>query len=762
MPFSRSLVKLLFLWLLACSHHAQAEAIYPRLSKARFDSLRNELRHSRPDTHRVQLLLQLSQDFIYQYDDLSAATDLRTGLAYCQQAAALSGQLHFAAGRIRSLYVLGQLHDYLEQDTLGPGFIRQGLVESQQQHYPRLEAFGWLYAGEGYGSSPTELAAKLHCFQRSRALFRQVGDKANDAYMLKCVADVHLQQGHSAQTIRELLEVEALYRAVGHRRMHYTYDLLHATYRQMGDYKEALRYGLAALESAQATQDTIILAGMYVRLAVAYRELKQYPNALVYYQKALENFQHNGNDVNSVAMAGAIARIMVAQHRANEGLAFFTQATKPYSNSPPRIAVRIADYMTELHTTLGQYAAAERYAKQLAAFWKSGAADNGEKYTIGTTLAKFYLRTKRYDDARYYLQQAFDLNQYSGPVLRLADIHLLLFKADSAQGRFPAAIAHYQRYKQLNDSVFNETKNKQLASLEIQYDTRKKEQNIALLTKQNQVQQASIRQREFQRNAVVVGALLLAAVLGLVYNRYRLKQRSNQLLEVKQAEINQQNQSLQRLLEEKDWMLREIHHRVKNNLEIINSLLDTQSDYLRDPAAITALREGQNRVHAMALIHQKLYQANTLSVVNMAAYIQEITEHLLESFDCQDTVQMQLDLAPVELEVTLATPLGLIINEALTNALKYAFPQQPGRIRVALAETSPQHYQLAIVDDGVGFQPDVDLDDSPTMGLTIMRGLSAQIDATLRITQPKGVCISVDFEVVLVPTRAASLPAGMA
>ncbi|WP_324674868.1 histidine kinase dimerization/phosphoacceptor domain -containing protein [Hymenobacter sp. GOD-10R] len=755
----RALGTLFLFWFLATSMSCSAEAIYPRLSKAAFDSLLAQLHRSRPDTNRVQLLLRITDDLLLQNDDLG--TDLQPALTYAQQAAALSDRLHFAAGHAGSLLMLGQVHEYMKQDTLGPSLIRRGIAQSQQEHMPRLEALGWLYLGQGCGSSPQELATQLYCYQRAQVLFRQLGNKEDEAYMLKCVADVHLQQGHSEQAVRELLEVEALYRSAGHRRMHYTYDLLHATYRQMSDYKEALRYGLAAVESAQATRDTFILGGLYVRLAVAYRELKQYPNSLAYYQKALKNFEHNGNDVNAVAMAGAIVRVMVAQHRAPEGLAFFTQATKPYLTGSPRVLVRIADYMTELHTTLGHYVVAEHYAKQMVAFWKSGAADNGEKNTLGLTLAKFYLRTKRYDQARDYLQQVLALNQHSGPVLRRADIHLLLFKADSAQGRFPTAIAHYQRYKLLNDSVFNETKNKQLASLEIQYDTRKKEQNITLLTKQNQVQQARIRQREVQRNATLVGAVMLVLLLGLGYNRYRLKQRSNQLLEAKQTEINQQNKSLahvlgekSELLAEKEWMLKEIHHRVKNNLQIISSLLATQSDYLRDPQAVTAIRESQNRVQAMALLHQKLYQADSLARVNMAEYGQEIVDNLLHSFDCQDTVRPLFTLDAVELDVVLATPVGLIINEVVTNALKHAFPPpRRGTLTVELVAVGPQRYQLTIADDGVGLPPSFDVQHSRSLGLTIIRGLSRQIDGVLDISQADGVRVSLQFEATKKPIR---------
>jgi two-component sensor histidine kinase/tetratricopeptide (TPR) repeat protein len=738
MLYHRRLGTLFWLWLLMASLVSHAQNIYPQISQAEVDSLKRRLQASRPDTSRVRLLLHLSQGLLALADETDGVP--AKALPYCQQAGALSERLHFSAGRIGSLYMLGQCH-VLSEDTLGPRFFRQGLALSQRIGNRQLEAFGWYWL-----SGDTDLVL----LQRSLALFRQEHDLVHAAYVLKGIAFVHQAQGQSAQAVRELLEVEALYRAAGYRKLYYTYDLLQATYRQMGDYKEALRYGLAALNNAQANQDSSRLAGgLYVHLGMLHRELKQYPEALHYYHKALASMQQTGDSLNVVTIAGTIVRILVAQHRAPEGLAFFTRATRPYATQEPRVVERIADYMVELYAALGRYQQAEPYVAQLVAFLRSGKADAGEKTAVYLQLGRFYLLTKRYNEARRYLQESVELNRHGSAPLQVAELHRLLFKTDSAQARFPAAIAHYQRYKLLTDSVFNERKTKQLATLQVQYDTRRKEQNIALLTKQTQVQQASLRQREFQRNAFFVGAVLLLLVLGLGYNRYRLKQRSNQMLEAQQAEINRQNHSLQHLLKEKDWMLKEIHHRVKNNLEVISSLLETQSDYLHDPSALVALREGQNRVHAMALIHQKLYQSASLSVVNMAAYVREIADHLVESFDCQDTVQLHLNLAPIELDVTLATPLGLIINEALTNALKYACPRpRPGNITIELIETAAQHFRLTIEDDGAGFPPDVDVEDGRTMGLTIMRGLSGQLDGTLRITQTPGARISLDFEAV--------------
>jgi two-component sensor histidine kinase len=336
----------------------------------------------------------------------------------------------------------------------------------------------------------------------------------------------------------------------------------------------------------------------------------------------------------------------------------------------------------------------------------------------------------------------------------------MLFKVDSAQGNYLSAIGHLQRYKTFNDSLFSEVKSKQLTQLQIQYDTQAKEQNIALLTKQSELQQLALKRAETTRNAILTGAVLLAGLLGVSYNRYRLKQRSNRLLEAKQREIDQKNQSLEHmvadkeeLLEEKEWMLKEIHHRVKNNLQIISSLLNAQSDYLHDTTALAAIRESQNRVQAMASIHQRLYQSHHLASVDMVDYVHEVVDYLLESFSHQSVVQTILDIAPVQLDVNLATPVGLIINEAVTNSLKYAFPEiaygnyQPALIRVSLQPLDEQTCRLLIDDNGVGLPTELNPTQSTTLGLTMIQGLSRQIGGHLQIRkgQESGVCIQLDF-----------------
>jgi two-component sensor histidine kinase len=750
----------------------RAEPIAPLLPPAEYGRLRVQLWHTPASPARVSLLLALGNDLLARHDEVLGPLD--SAAAYSQQAYALSGKLGLAAGRIGSLYLLGQLQEIGAADTLARAPLRAGIALSRQQGSPKLEAYGWYYLANSYPRTAAAMVFRLAYYQRASQLFRRAGAKLPYIHLLKTLADMHLLQGRSAQAEQELLHVLALYRAAGRHELHYTYDLLRAASRQAGNYQKGLGYGLAAIESAHATHDTVVVSGFYSRVAGMYAELKQDSLALVYYHRALRHAQQTHFDVDVLHIAGYIAHILISEQRPQQALDFFVHTAQSVAASDP---VSYAQPMAECYMALQRYQVAERYLTQMLALIEHSAGNDMQKMYVYQATGTLYQRTKRYDKARWYLQQALRRYQYTGHLLGVADLHLLLFKVDSAQGRFPAAIAHYQRYKMFNDSIFNERKNKQLASLQIQYDTRKKEQNIVLLTKTNQVQQTRLKQREFQRNALLAGAALLALLLGLGYNRYRLKQRATQLLEAQQREINHKNESLERLvvdkqslldekqglleekeelLQEKDWMLKEIHHRVKNNLQIVSSLLSAQADYLRDPAALAALRESQNRVQAIALVHQKLYQSESVALVNMQAYIQEITEHLLESFDCLDTVREKFDVAPVELEVALATPLGLILNEAITNALKHAFPLgQRGTLSIRLQPSGPLVYELRIADDGVGLPPHFNLSRSQSMGLTMINGLSKQINGALDITQAgPGTQLTLRFEAARKHARA--------
>ena len=199
-------------------------------------------------------------------------------------------------------------------------------------------------------------------------------------------------------------------------------------------------------------------------------------------------------------------------------------------------------------------------------------------------------------------------------------------------------------------------------------------------------------------------------------------------------------------LQEKEWLLKEIHHRVKNNLNIVSSLLKLQSQYIEDDWALALFRESQNRIKAMGLIHEKLYQSLDLRRIAANDYIAKLAITLLDSYNVSShRIQLKLDLAEIWFDPDTAIPCGLIINELVTNSLKYAFPQaKAGEIYIKLSDDS-KLLNLIVSDNGIGLPPNFNIEEVESLGLQLVYNLTEQLDGNLEILGNKGTAFKISF-----------------
>ncbi|MBE9011762.1 PAS domain S-box protein [Pseudanabaenaceae cyanobacterium LEGE 13415] len=205
-------------------------------------------------------------------------------------------------------------------------------------------------------------------------------------------------------------------------------------------------------------------------------------------------------------------------------------------------------------------------------------------------------------------------------------------------------------------------------------------------------------------------------------------------------------------LEEKEVMLKEIHHRVKNNLQVVSSLLKLQAGYIQDKRIIEVFKESQNRVSAMALIHEKLYQSEDLAKTHFSEYIHSLTTALFRSYSANSrAIQLNLNVQDVRLSIDTAIPCGLIINELVSNSLKYAFPSgETGSINIELhAQEEPLsdliRYSLIVGDNGQGFPPDLDFRNTKSLGLQLVCTLIRQLRGEINLSDESGVCFTITF-----------------
>jgi PAS domain S-box-containing protein len=214
------------------------------------------------------------------------------------------------------------------------------------------------------------------------------------------------------------------------------------------------------------------------------------------------------------------------------------------------------------------------------------------------------------------------------------------------------------------------------------------------------------------------------------------------------TEKKRADEQIKNSLIEKDVLLKEIHHRVKNNLQVISSLLNLQSRYIQDDRTHELFRESQNRVRSMALIHEKLYQSQDLAKVDFAEYVLSLASMLFRSYGTNSgAVKLDLAVDPVFLSIDTAIPVGLVINELVSNSLKYAFPNgRPGTISIDFHTENDDQFSLVFRDDGIGVPEEFDLDKAPSLGLRLVKILTGQLGGKLAFRRTGGTEFKITFK----------------
>jgi len=564
----------------------------------------------------------------------------------------------------------------------------------------------------------------LRAFEHALNLYTELGNKEKEAEVLKYIGDRLLQQGKLDEAENEMLKALSLYKSIGYKKLHYTYDLLTVISNKRGDFNKALYYALEMIKSVQATGDTSLGFSLYLRMADVYSHLNEYDKSEYWYNRALINgaksqgFHYKIDDAHVAAM--------IKEGKNKEALEFLLIAIKkrPPANDVEEQAV--AKRLAECYGLLGKDDLAEKYYKQeiiraKETLWKFDDLETNKQ------MGDFYFSRKKYDSARIYLHNVLAIPRGFSDAGMIRDTYLELFKTDSATGNYLSAIKNQQRYQSLTDSIFTVAKAKQITQLQFQFE---KDQQMQRLEDKGKLQQAELEHAGTVKNVTIGGIVLSLLIAGLLYRQSGLRKKSNELLGS--------------LLTEKEWLLKEVHHRVKNNLHTVICLLESQAAYLENDA-LKAVEISQHRIYAMSLIHQKLYQSEDIKMIDMDLYINEFVHYLADSFGPPANIRIRQVIEPLKLGVSQAIPLGLILNEAVTNSFKYAFPDnKPGEIFIGLKQAG-NLMELVIADDGIGIKHQVDENEPHSLGIELMKGLTRDLKGSITFDNGTGTRIAVAF-----------------
>ncbi|MXV51014.1 hypothetical protein GS399_08520 [Pedobacter sp. HMF7647] len=470
------------------------------------------------------------------------------------------------------------------------------------------------------------------------------------------------------------------------------YSIIGNIHKEKGNYAFAFDAANKGLEAAKRLKDTVNIIYM-IRLQAMFSKAK-------------------GSDVND----STLIRQSLALHL--RGLRIAESNRKYESN-------RIAYY-----DNICQYYAEGGNYKQ-AMYYGNKSIPLCFKYNRRLSLTYAYcwlaIASYRHNDYKAgldYLTKSLELTRVIKNPFREMEIMRALYQYFGYIGDYKRAFGYYRQFSSMQDSLNVLNNTRQMSELQVKYETERNSQKILLLGKKNRWQSSVII-------AFIVGLSVFILLLGLLFYQFRMIKRSNR-------EITRQSEKLQVLM-------KELHHRVKNNLQIVTSLLSLQSNRLTDEESRQAIRIGQQRIEAMSLIHRSLYQQENPNMVNMKEYITDLIGSIMQSFGyADDRVEIRIDVEVEELDVDVALPLGLIINEWITNSFKYAFANVSNPV-LSVSLKSQNGLELSVSDNGPGLPLSIWNQPQKSFGIKLVKVLSKQLGGSCDLQNQDGAVLNINI-----------------
>jgi len=709
--------------------------------------LRDKLQKSIPGIDKIELLQALSKYYILKPGNNKA--DIDSAALLNKESEMLSSEFKYVKGTANNLLLAGEIYHKQNNDVKATASMNEALKIFNENNLHEQAGNTYMALAKNYEKESKDLDSKIYYYQKAQSSYRQAGITELEAATLKELGNVYKLKKDFNNAIKTYQEALAKYQSIHYKSVEDIYSELGYLYNEIENPLMGFQYQLQAAKIAEELNDTGAVVGViYNKMGIAYWQAEKLDSANNYFEKALKISIQSKDTETIESIYINMVMLLPNLGKKEEALNLLKVVTKNYPIEGTDNKLMIECLFTDRYMALNQYDSAKPHLYKSLELFEQSDKNPTFKDRIYFTAINYFYQTKQYQKALSYIEKRDTLARITQDREMQMDNELFWFQVDSAKGDYVAAIQHFEKSRAILDSMSSVEKIKQLNELQVKYNTEKKDHNIQSLTEKNRIQNITLQKERITRNSIIAGCLVLLIFLALGYNRYRLKQHTNFKLQKQQEEINKQNELLKKLLGEKEWLLREIHHRVKNNLQIVISLLNTQSAYLDNEDALLAISNSQHRMHAMSLIHQKLYQSDNLSSIDMQWYIHELVSYMRECFDTDRRMEFKLDNDKVELDVAQAVPLGLILNEAISNAIKYAFPQnKKGIIYISLKKLDNDKCQLRISDNGIGLPPEFELENSQSLGMSLMLGLSDQIDGTFNLETSNGLTINIIFTI---------------
>ena len=563
-------------------------------------------------------------------------------------------------------------------------------------------------------------------------LYEELGDDIARNYVLVEIGQDYLNDIKFDEAEKYLLKAIELSGKTGDKRgKAIAYNIIIALYENLGNFEKASKAIYESIEACEDLGDKDLLSYAKSSLADYFQAIGNYTEALRYNRESLQLRKDISDLMGQTYSYRSLGDLCLATGNFADAESNYQEAVKISDQMENPWIVRHVLYggMGNVYLQQGNFNKALHYflitADELRAI-----ASNHRLASLYAEIGTIYTRLDKYGLAKKYFDSSMALCKKLDTKVPLQNYYNGVHLLDSATRNWKAAYEHFRQYASIKDSTFNKETMRKMMMSQVQYENEKKEAIAKAGQEKKDVQTRGelTRQRNIRNSAFAVLAVVL------VFSVIAWRQRNKIAIEKKRSD---------ELVKDKELLLREIHHRVKNNLEIVSSLLALQSARIDDPNTREAMQEGQNRVQSIGIVHQKLYQGENLDSIEMKDYFTNLGESILDSFGAAGRISVEYRMEKLFLDIDTAVPLGLIVNELLTNSLKYAFPDNGrGSIYILLQKQPGAILHLEVGDNGIGKSG---ITQGTGFGAQLISLLTRQLNGIMKEEISSGTTVIFDF-----------------
>ncbi|MDO9577401.1 MAG: tetratricopeptide repeat protein [Candidatus Cloacimonadales bacterium] len=621
-----------------------------------------------------------------------------------------------------------------------------------------------------YYRKKRDYPASLSYFQKSLEIRKILGDQEAIGKALFAISHVYNFQGDFNKALDTYFEsLDIFYPLNNGYYISSIYNDIGICYNRLGDYQDALEYYYKALDLKEdllksgEEANKIKIESTLNNIGNVHLRLGEFDKALEIFLKFLEGENDDiiqSKLLNNIGIAyqemGDLEKALFYYQRAlslNRKLDLKDKIAASLNNIG-----YIYDMQKDWNTTLAYYQQALTLKEEIGD--QFGIA-NGQK-----NVGSIFLEMKQYNTALSYLRKSIELAENIGAQEILKDNYKYLSRLFHEQNNYKTAFECEQKYSAIKDSLFHESMAEKLAAIETNYMIVKAEKEKEILIKDNLLYKFDIQKVNLEKLRSYILVLLLLLLSMIITFAYYQKRAINKILQKSKAnlEIEVEHRTIELAktntdllneieerkkaeiiitdsLKEKEVMLREIHHRVKNNLQIISSILNLQTYDEIDDKSLSILENTRNRVYSMSLIHEKLYMERNLAQIEFKDYISGLLNYLLGNYQFDSKrIDVKLEIKKVFLNLDTAIPCGLLINEIFTNSIKHAFQNmEEGLVTIQMFKDKKNYFNLIIGDNGNIIHSEEELINHKSIGMQLIKLLAKQINSELIIDVSGGV-----------------------